>query len=446
MGGFLAGLLEGNEEAALGDVIDLDRELAEHFHFEELALERQRTEQESRDLALAMQLQETPSEEANQNASDLALAMQLAEEQRRPTDHEQEDLALALMLEERERLEQELSRKRQMEVRDAEIAAELAAQLEREARVDNDRRLAEQLARELEQQSAAGVFDADRELALRLTKEEEDAHRRAQEEAARAIPPQLPVQPWQHLAHIKKFPTYPAPSRRGSGAQIVRREFDLSRLGAKAGIASQQLSQSLETQFGDVWSLMEGCDCSQLMALLRGAPTAGRGRRVVPTRAYTARPVVKPALRDRFLARKAALEASRGNANVFIAFHGTKQARLSSIETGGLKVPDGRGVTHATDSGYYGRGVYTSFFPTTALNYAEAGKLIVVLVALGRPYDCYHRLDGGDLVEGFDSHVAEGGSEFVVFTDASILPIFVLEPKPHQVVAPTAVYKKKKGW
>jgi hypothetical protein len=35
-------------------------------------------------------------------------------------------------------------------------------------------------------------------------------------------------------------------------------------------------------------------------------------------------------------------------------------------------------------------------------------------------------MDGGDLVQGYDSHVAEGGQEWVIFEPTQVLPCYLV--------------------
>jgi hypothetical protein len=117
---------------------------------------------------------------------------------------------------------------------------------------------------------------------------------------------------------------------------------------------------------------------------------------------------------------------------------------LNSIEQGGLKVPGQAGVNHENDSGWWGKGIYVSPDPDYAGGYAEGGKLIVVVVLLGKAYDCVKRRDGGILEPGYDSHIAEGGKEFVLFKNTQVLPLWVVDTQPKRL-EPAPKIKQHKG-
>lgn len=44
---------------------------------------------------------------------------------------------------------------------------------------------------------------------------------------------------------------------------------------------------------------------------------------------------------------------------------------------------------------------------------------------MGRIFNCTRRRDGSGLEGGYDSHVAEGGGEYIVFTKKSVLPCYM---------------------
>lgn len=79
--------------------------------------------------------------------------------------------------------------------------------------------------------------------------------------------------------------------------------------------------------------------------------------------------------------------------------------------------------------GWWGKGIYVSYDPEYSRGYSEDGRLIVCAVLLGKPYNCVQRRDGGALEDGYDSHIAEGGKEFVLFENESVLPMFVIDFK-----------------
>lgn len=48
---------------------------------------------------------------------------------------------------------------------------------------------------------------------------------------------------------------------------------------------------------------------------------------------------------------------------------------------------------------------------------------------LGKKIRIYKRMDGQPCTPGYDSHIAEGGSEWVLFDEAQVLPCYVIEVK-----------------
>ena len=58
-----------------------------------------------------------------------------------------------------------------------------------------------------------------------------------------------------------------------------------------------------------------------------------------------------------------------------ICYHWTNPNNFESIKSKDLKVPDGESVKHATDDGYYGKGIYTSSDPLFAQSYGVSSKV-----------------------------------------------------------------------
>jgi len=145
------------------------------------------------------------------------------------------------------------------------------------------------------------------------------------------------------------------------------------------------------------------------------------------------RRIIKPDLRKRFEACFTQFNNKYGanseHSKPVWAYHGTKAARMSSIESKGLLVPGTNGVTHATDSGWYGRGIYLSPNCDVSLGYSDDGKLLICAVLMGKKFKCHNRLDGAGLQPNCDSHESPGGDEYIVFNAGQVLPVFVIDTR-----------------
>ena len=87
-----------------------------------------------------------------------------------------------------------------------------------------------------------------------------------------------------------------------------------------------------------------------------------------------------------WLERHAREVSANGSAKILIVFHGTAKHNFRSIIDSNLKVPDGQEVKHATDEGYFGKGIYTS----PSISYASAygkGNPKVIAALVGRVLD-----------------------------------------------------------
>lgn len=146
--------------------------------------------------------------------------------------------------------------------------------------------------------------------------------------------------------------------------------------------------------------------------------------------------VLKPELVTAFEARWNQMTKQLGkNLTVpSIAYHGTAEANINSILEKGLLVPGkgaGKDVGHATDNGWWGGGIYLSPDHSLSIGYCGGGrKLLICSVIMGRRYRVTERMDGGDLVEGYDSHVAEEGKEWVIFEPSQVLPCYLVSFVP----------------
>lgn len=132
----------------------------------------------------------------------------------------------------------------------------------------------------------------------------------------------------------------------------------------------------------------------------------------------------------RFLERHAQeLAASpRHAARILVVYHGTGQQNFSKIVDGNLKVPGGgSGVRHATDNGYYGKGVYTTPDVNLALGYARGGCVFVCLALPGRQFSASLHDRGKACRAGYDSHYGGHGKELVFFSSNQLLPVFLVD-------------------
>lgn len=96
----------------------------------------------------------------------------------------------------------------------------------------------------------------------------------------------------------------------------------------------------------------------------------------------------------------------------------------------GLCVPGTEGIKHATDTGWYGAGIYLSPDLKTAKKYGT--RVLVCSVLLGRMYRCKKKIHGQNLRKGFDSHREAFfneycGKEWIVFDAAQVLPVYLLD-------------------
>eukprot|EP00005_Dracoamoeba_jomungandri_P003913 CAMPEP_0174259430 /NCGR_PEP_ID=MMETSP0439-20130205/8254_1 /TAXON_ID=0 /ORGANISM="Stereomyxa ramosa, Strain Chinc5" /LENGTH=198 /DNA_ID=CAMNT_0015343311 /DNA_START=270 /DNA_END=863 /DNA_ORIENTATION=- len=114
-----------------------------------------------------------------------------------------------------------------------------------------------------------------------------------------------------------------------------------------------------------------------------------------------------------------------------LAYHGTAESNIESILERGLLVPEtgeGKDVSHATDTGYWGKGIYLSPNSQMSVGYCRGGKkLLIVSVLMGVSYQCQNLIHGAQKQPGFDSHKAPGGNEWVIFDPAQVLPCYVVK-------------------
>jgi hypothetical protein len=122
-------------------------------------------------------------------------------------------------------------------------------------------------------------------------------------------------------------------------------------------------------------------------------------------------------------------------------FHGTAEANIRPIQLGGFKMP-GVNVGHATDTGWWGKGLYLGVKAEVSMGYAKGSKMLLVATLGGRRSD---RRGTGRALDGqtglseteigaddkpvvlghFQSYDAKNG-EFIVASPVQTLPCYVV--------------------
>jgi len=114
-----------------------------------------------------------------------------------------------------------------------------------------------------------------------------------------------------------------------------------------------------------------------------------------------------------------------------LAWHGTSDASIENIRRQGLLVPGkDNAVGHLNDSGWWGKGIYLSPTASYSLSYMRGNRgLFLVSVLMGKALSLgqHERMDGRPVKDGYDSHIAEHGQEYVIFDEAQILPCYLIE-------------------
>jgi hypothetical protein len=158
---------------------------------------------------------------------------------------------------------------------------------------------------------------------------------------------------------------------------------------------------------------------------LRMAERAGRASKTTITQIEY---YVDTKLERAFEAKKREYDRAYGAAKhqTRLAFHGTKSASIDSIMSGGFRLDK---VGSATDSGWYGAGIYFSEQTAYSQAYDRAGgRLILCQLLLGKPcaLTSAQRCDGVGCKPGYTSHVVNDGAEVVIFDMAAILPTYIV--------------------
>jgi hypothetical protein len=155
---------------------------------------------------------------------------------------------------------------------------------------------------------------------------------------------------------------------------------------------------------------------AQLCESLRDAPGLPRGS------------VVNYDLAVAFLERLAREIARSRGFGLRIVYHGTSSAgNYRAIIDANLQVPDGQSVLHANDSGYYGKGIYTSPVFSVAQGYAGDGGPVFVCLSLPGRMARVGRCDGRGCKAGYDSHSGNQDTEHVFFSSDQLLPCCLVD-------------------
>ncbi|XP_067650642.1 uncharacterized protein [Haliotis asinina] len=139
--------------------------------------------------------------------------------------------------------------------------------------------------------------------------------------------------------------------------------------------------------------------------------------------------VVNPPLVTRFKEAREHLKKTRGEDHSYpvLAFHGTMEKNITPICETGFKVPGTAGFSHRTDTGWYGKGVYFSEYPSYSMGYIQGStKLLLCQVLPGKVFKCTKLIHGAALKTGFDSHTSPDGKELVIFNSHHIVPCYIV--------------------
>jgi len=289
-----------------------------------------------------------------------------------------------------------------MQLKDEELARQLQKEMENSQREEQDR----ELARKMNEERERDMQNQDALLAQRLHREMGDA------EVARKVQAE-----WER--EEKRL----IEEKRRMEEERSRQEAERKRIEEERR-AAEEIQKNLPKIDVDVKRYIG--DFTQLNTLLKTYIGCEMRR------------VIKPELQQRFETTWVKYQQKYGKGSIQatprIAFHGTKSARMASIEQNGLLVPGSAGVTHATDSGWYGRGIYLSPTASYSMAYSDDGRLIVCAVLMGKVFRCMSRLDGAGLQPNSDSHESPDGQEYVMFDAGQVLPLFVINTRNIKIV------------
>ncbi|EKE37478.1 hypothetical protein ENUP19_0121G0220 [Entamoeba nuttalli] len=140
--------------------------------------------------------------------------------------------------------------------------------------------------------------------------------------------------------------------------------------------------------------------------------------------------IVNKALKMQYFAEKSIL-SKRGFGEEEWAFHGSSIDSIQGIIKEGFKLPDDVD-TVKLDSGYFGHGIYLTYFSDYALFYSNSrnsNQMVLCQILPGNVFKCKKRMDGKKCQKGYDSHFSPKGNEIVIFDPKHILPKYIIEFK-----------------
>jgi hypothetical protein len=82
------------------------------------------------------------------------------------------------------------------------------------------------------------------------------------------------------------------------------------------------------------------------------------------------------------------------------------------------------------DDGYFGSGIYFSFYSDYAMWYSEerdSSQILLCKLLTGRTFKCEGRMDGKPCMDGYDSHFSPKGNEIIMFASAGCLPRYIIK-------------------
>ncbi|KAK5581268.1 hypothetical protein RB653_001299 [Dictyostelium firmibasis] len=139
--------------------------------------------------------------------------------------------------------------------------------------------------------------------------------------------------------------------------------------------------------------------------------------------------ICNPTLTKKFNAKMEEFKAKKyEHSDPVFGFHGTAAKNIIPICTNNFSVPGGSsGVKHATDSGWYGKGIYFSEFTDYSIGYIkDCTKILLCKVLLGKAYKCSALIHGKPCATGYTSHLSPDEKELVIFHPDQILPVYIV--------------------